>query len=414
MTLQKLSDLVIEVEQGMRESGYCKETIRRYRKIWRRFIAYSSERADEVCDFSTENLGKFIDKCYLGKGKAGQLCKPYRQRILRAVGILTEYQSYGRFAFARHARRKDYSCPIQFQTHIDKYFAQKIEEGISESWQESFTAEMRKFVSFLLDNNVDCFESLDSNVIGRYVTQLDSYSPHMLSSMLGRLRGFFRWMYFHEILSADLSIYFPSVNRCSFPSHIPAIWSQDDIQKMLSVIDRESPVGKRDYAVLLLLARTGLRASDALFLEFSNLNWSENTIELVQKKTNQPLSIPLMEEVGLAIIDYLRNGRPSHANSSCIFVRHTPPFNAFISGHSFHYQIDRYLERSGVAKPVGKTYGTHSFRHSLATEMLKKQTPLPVIAEVLGHTSVQSTAAYLRTDIEQLRECALDLGGVGL
>lgn len=414
MTLQELSSLVLAVERDMLESGYSERTVRGHRKIWRRFISYSTDSAVEVCDLSTETLSKFIDECYLGKGKAGQLCKAYRQRILRAVGILTEYQVCGRPAFARHARHKNYSCPEEFQLYINKYYKHKDAEGISVSWKESFTAEMWKFVTFLLDSNAGSFQSVTSEVISGYVSQLDGYSPHMLSSMLGRLRGFFKWMYLNSFLESNLSIYFPSVNRCCFPSHVPAIWSPEEIQKILSVIDRESPVGKRDYAVLLLLARTGLRASDALFLEFSNLNWIENSIELVQKKTNQPLSLPLMEDVGLAIIDYIKNGRPPQTDSNCIFVRHSPPFNAFLGGHSFHYQIDRYLERAGVAKPAGKTYGTHSFRYSLATELLKKQTPLPVISEVLGHKSVQSTANYLRADIEQLRGCALDLGGMSL
>ena len=220
------------------------------------------------CDLSVDSLLKFVDCCYLGKGRAGQLCKSYRKQIVRAVGILPEHKLKGISAFSQHFDRKNYSCPEPFKAYTEKYYTQKNDEGMSESWKISYTAEMRKFVSFLLDASVPDFSLVTPATISAYIAELKDYSPHMFMCVLGRLRGFFRWMYSNNYLEIDKSAYFPSANRCSFPSHIPAVWKPDEIQKILSVIDRENPIGKRDYAVLLLLSKTGLRASDALFLEY--------------------------------------------------------------------------------------------------------------------------------------------------
>ena len=410
MKLDELIKFTHEVEAAMMASGYSETTVKGHRKIWRKFIVYSQANEQSDCDLSAEGLSKFIDKCYLGKGKADQLCKAYKQRIVRAVGILSEYKAIGKKAFFHHIDRKSYSCPEPFKAHIQDYYTAKCEEGMSESWKVSFTAEMRKFVTFLLDNSICDFETVSATNINQYILELSHYSPSMLSGLLGRLRGFYRWMYENSHTKHNVAALFPTVNRCSFPSHLPAVWKLEEIEKILGVIDRESAVGKRDYAVLLLLSKTGLRAGDALFLEYSNINWDSCTIELVQSKTNTPIALPLHEDVGLAIIDYLQSGRPE-SDSQCIFIRHTPPFQPFTSGHRFHYQINKYLEIAGVSKPIGKSVGAHSFRHTLATQMLKNKTPLPTIAEVLGHKSVHSTANYLRVDIDQLRACALEIGG---
>lgn len=404
MDTQTISIFIEEVEEAMIASGYSKTTVRGHRKIWRRFAEYEKVNP---CDFSYEHLVQFVDDCYLGQGKAGRICRSYRQSIVRAVAILDEYGKYGTAAFSRQVFRKKYDCPEPYEIHIRRYFELKCDIGLSESWKVSFTAEMRKFVTFLESKNIVDFAMVTPETISQYVRSLDGYSSSMLSAMLGRLRGFFKWLFADGVTSRDFSVFFPSVNRCSFPSYVPATWENDEITRMLNVIDRESPVGKRDYAVLLLLSKTGLRASDALFLKHADLNWETNTISIVQKKTNQVLTLPLLEDVGLAIIDYVRNGRPT-SGSQCIFVRHTPPFSEFLGGHRFHYQIRKYLDLAGISKPDGKTCGTHTFRHTFANELLKKQTPLPVISEILGHTSIHSTANYLRTDIEQLRLCAID------
>lgn len=175
---------------------------------------------------------------------------------------------------------------------------------------------------------------------------------------------------------------------------------------MLDTIDRNNPEGKRDYAIILCVTRLGLRASDIRNLRFGNLNWSRKTIMITMVKTKRPIELPLLEDVGWALIDYLKNGRPE-SKSDCVFIRHKAPYTQFGDCNSFHRMLSRRMHKAGLSTK-GQKHGLHSLRNTLARQMLEHGTPLPVISEVLGHVSVQTTGLYLKIDLNGLRNCVLD------
>ena len=158
--------------------------------------------------------------------------------------------------------------------------------------------------------------------------------------------------------------------------------------------------------MILLVARLGLRVSDVIRLEFDNLKWEKNCIQLLQYKTNEPLILPLFEDVGQAIIDYVKNGRPT-SDLKFVFITHKPPFQKFSDNNHLYSMFNKYLYKAGIEVTPEKNHGMHSLRHSLATELLRKEIPLPVISEILGHRSLETTMQYLRIDTEQLRCCTL-------
>lgn len=143
-------------------------------------------------------------------------------------------------------------------------------------------------------------------------------------------------------------------------------------------------------------------------MKYENIKWEKNCIELVQFKTKQPLTLPLFEDVGNAVIDYLRNGRPESPVPN-IFIRHRVPYSAFNENNRLHHMLNTYIYKAGIVVTPEKSHGMHTLRHSLATELLKKEVPLPVISEILGHQRVETTANYLRVDTEQLRNCTLSM-----
>jgi integrase/recombinase XerD len=174
------------------------------------------------------------------------------------------------------------------------------------------------------------------------------------------------------------------------------------------VIDRQSATGKRDYAMILMTARLGLRISDLRQLELGDLDWRAKTITIVQHKTGRPLSLPLLDDVGWAIIDYVRHGRPETACPK-VFVKHRHPFDAFGSASSVACRLSRHAARAGIEFPPDQACGMHSLRGALAVAMIGNGAPMPVISAVLGHASSDTTQAYyLRFDTERLRCCALD------
>ena len=220
------------------------------------------------------------------------------------------------------------------------------------------------------------------------------------------LRVFFRYLYLNEFTKDDLSLFIPKSNVLLKRKHIPSTWTREDIDKILACIDLASPVGKRDYAIILLVARLGIRVSDVIRLEFDNIKWEKNCIQISQYKTNEPLVLPLFEDVGQAIIDYVKNGRPA-SDLKLVFITHKPPFQKFSDNNHLYGMFNKYLYKAGIEVTPEKNHGMHTLRHSLANELLRKEIPLPVISEILGHKSLETTMQYLRADTEQLRCCTL-------
>ena len=141
-------------------------------------------------------------------------------------------------------------------------------------------------------------------------------------------------------------------------------------------------------------------------LHFSNIDWENDRIRLTQVKTGNPLELPLLTDVGEAIIAYLRNGRP-HTESDHVFVRMKPPFTAFHPG-AVGALVHEHLVKAGI-HVEGRKAGSHALRHSLASRLLEHEIPLPVISEILGHVNTQTTMTYLRIDISELKKCALEV-----
>lgn len=176
---------------------------------------------------------------------------------------------------------------------------------------------------------------------------------------------------------------------------------------MLKAVDRGNPKGKRDYAMILLAARLGLRASDICSLTFENLLWSQNLIVLIQEKTKKRIELPLIAEIGNAIIDYLKYGRPI-AELPYVFLHANHGYRK-LQEPTLHSIVCHYMRLAGIANVDAKKHGPHALRHSLAGFLLEKKTPLPVISEVLGHTNTESTKTYIKIDMDSLSQCALEV-----
>jgi len=198
----------------------------------------------------------------------------------------------------------------------------------------------------------------------------------------------------------DLAAAVPVVANWSMPS-IPRAISADQVHRLLTSIDRRTATGRRDYAILLLLARLGLRSSEVAFLELDDIDWNTGTLS-VHGKGGLPNAVPLPLEVGQAIAAYLRDGRPPSV-SRRVFLRAKAPIRGFRGASGVGSIVRHSLQRAGVDAP---TYGAHQFRHGLATEMLRQGASLGEIGDVLGHRHPQTTKIYVKVDLEALRTLA--------
>jgi integrase len=177
---------------------------------------------------------------------------------------------------------------------------------------------------------------------------------------------------------------------------------------MLGMVDRGNPVGQRDYAILLLVAKLGIRVGDVKALKLADLDWHNQEIRFFQEKTGNAVTYPILKDIGWAIIQYLKEGRPKESTSPYLFIRMHAPFEEFGENANLYNMITKYTRLAGIKVPKGRRRGLHSLRHTLAGALLEQGTPLPIISDILGHANPKSTAVYLRTSFENLKVCALD------
>ena len=221
------------------------------------------------------------------------------------------------------------------------------------------------------------------------------------------LRSFLRYARYRGEVSLDLAAAVPVVANWSMPS-IPRAIAPDHVRHLLASIDQHTAIGRRDYAIVLLLARLGLRSSEIVLLELDDIDWKRGQLS-VHGKSGQRSELPLSVEVGKAIAAYLRRGRP-HSTSRRVFLRSKAPIRGFLSQCAIGSIIRHALQRAGIQAP---TAGAHQFRHGLATEMLRQGASLREIGEVLGHRHPQTTMIYTKVDLDALRALALPWPGGG-
>jgi len=215
---------------------------------------------------------------------------------------------------------------------------------------------VRHFLSYLANRGI-ALTAVTGSDLSHYTTTLMSYQPKTVRVILSHVRTFLRFLHRSGVYSQDLSWALPPV-RITPAARLPHTWPIQAVSAILAAVDRGTPVGKRDYAILLLAARLGLRVGDIITLPLTALHWQTKTVAWVQRKTGRTVDLPLLEDVGWAIIDYLRNGRPE-TDASCVFVRHRAPFAPFAGGVNLHGLLMHYVQEAGVTVPAG-AHGMHA------------------------------------------------------
>lgn len=318
---------------------------------------------------------------------------------------LSEFQLHDTIFPKPHRRERHYDIPEGFRTATEAFLAYRRFEGIVERNMGTASLYLERFFSYLTAHAVTRPEQITGTYIHGFLRFITGYSNQSRDHMMRTVRQFMGFCFKNGYHPVDLSAYAPNVHY-EKRARIPSAYSRDDVMKLLAQVDRNNPVGKRDYAILLLIARLGLRSGDVVNLKSNNINWEENRLSLTQHKTGRPLTLPLLEDVGLAIIDYLKFGRPK-CDCRNIFVRHRPPVDAF-SSSGVYTLVSNYIGKAGLLSQ-DKKHGPHALRHSVASRLLEENVPLPIISEILGHANSNTTAAYLSISIEQLRRCALEV-----
>jgi integrase/recombinase XerD len=244
--------------------------------------------------------------------------------------------------------------------------------------------------------------ALGGKQISRYVVrEANKTRGRTIQVTTAALRSFLRFLFLRGWTSADLGCSVPTVRdrrAATLPRYLPA----DQVERLLSSCDCQTPIGRRDHAILLLLARRGLRGPEIVALRLDDLDWRAGEI-VVRGKGHIIDRLPLPQEVGQAIAMYLRRDR--RAETRRLFVPIRNPGAGFKDGQAINEVVHRALRRTGLRMPT-KWVGAHVLRHSLATTMLRRGASLAEIGQVLRHRSTNTTLIYAKVDIDGLRSIA--------
>ena len=252
------------------------------------------------------------------------------------------------------------------------------------------------------------FKRSDGRFEGRYIKEyclsFDLYSQK--KKYLWILRDFCIFLYEEHYLSINYSYLIDKLQ--SSTKKLPVTWNQEEIEKIVNALDDETDIEIRNKAMCLLTIRLGIRFIDVKNLKFENIDWKKNEIKFYQEKTNVYLKLPLSEEVGSAIIKYIKGSRPKSIEKY-IFITHDEKVSKLSDNFNLReYLFDSYI-KAGVDYLSKSKKGIHNFRHALATNMLKNGVPTDIISSILGHVDKNSIKTYVSLDDDLLRECCIDV-----
>jgi len=402
-----LMELIEFASASMEETGYSKGYISTFFNTWNALTRYMDKKKINIY---SPPLGKAFlqDRYSIPSNCTFQKLSQVDKRRKRAILMLDNCLEHEAISAP-----KTYSLckfALRFEKIFQSFINTRVDAGLSLPTINRDVHCLNNLSKYLDSIKMQSLEELDSmHIIGFMKNQSRGGRLPTLHGAASTLRLFLKFAYDHEHMRKELLAFVPQV-KCK-PEGIPSVYTKDEIKKLLNSIDRANPRGKRDYCMILLAAKLGMRASDICRLTFDNLKWQTNSIEFTVKKTGEPAVLPLFNEIGEAIIDYVKYGRPS-SDDKFIFLRLLTP-HVEMKPASLHRIVSHWFRTAGIPSLPGKRSGPHALRASLASAMLDNNTPLPIISEALTHKSSDTTRIYLKVDFQHLRKYALEVPPLG-
>jgi integrase len=391
---------LIEISTAyLKETLYSTSRIYIYNWLWEHGILAYMQSLGET-EYSIEIGNDFILTCNV----AGSIGSRHRDMI-KSVIVLNDILKTGKIQGRRHIP-VNYPLNGEIGVHAQKFIKHLTNLRRNIKTVKDHKKRLSIFIDYLAENGVNNPNEIDEDNVIAFI----STHTHGCSKNIASVKWFLRFMKERHVIEKDFG--YVLKNR-SFKLHererIPSFYSEEEVRKIEHSINKTDGVGKRDYAMVLLASRLGLRISDIAGLCFKNIDWDKNQIKLIQYKTGNPIVLPLLPIVGNAIIDYLRYGRKK-SSSEKVFLSCRAPYMP-ITSKAINLAIMRAFKASGVE--INKRHhGGHALRFSLAQRMLELNTPMPIISEALGHRNRDVTREYIRIDLPLLQKCSLDVPAV--
>jgi site-specific recombinase XerD len=378
--------------QRLHDDGYATQS----GQLQLRMLAHFSQWLERQRITAPAVTSSTLERYVRSRRKAGKLRRGDPAALSRLLRIL------------RCSHAEPPSAPLTATQVVLRQFQYYLrqERSLAEPTITHYTPIVAAFLAECFPTGAPDLQQISANDIAGFVRhQAERITTKHASTVVTALRSFLRYLLHRGAIATNLAACVPTIATWKL-STVPKFLPAAQIQRIVDACDRGTPVGKRNYAILLLLARLGLRAGEVVALTLDDIDWEAGLIT-VRGKGKRVAQMPVPVDVGAALTDYLRHARPACACRR-VFIRAKAPLNGFANSIAICSLVDRALETAGVESACR---GAHLFRHSLATQMLTQGASLPEIGDVLRHRHPDTTAIYAKVDLAALRAIALSWPG---
>jgi integrase/recombinase XerD len=395
--IQKLRDsnsgnLLEEFAEKLFQEGYAVKTSRQYIGAVEHFIYWADIEGIPVLDYTEELAVRFGE--HLNECKCPDYNHTKQQGLICGVRLFLKHIKNGE---EKNVTNQSTAEDIVLLTEF--YLWMRNNRGTSNVTLSRYGCQIKDLLK-RFDNNPEIF---DAKGLRQFVFEKSQhFGWSNIKNCITALRMFLRFLIAEGKCSANLFGAIPTVAHWRLSS-LPRYLQEADVEKIISVCDINSKIGKRNRVILLLLARLGLRAGDIIKLRLGDIDWKASTVQ-VSGKGHRAVHLPLTNEVGLALVDYLRNSRPQ-LDTDVVFVKLRAPLRPFASHSAISVIVARAMRRAGIKCEARGA--AHILRHSMATSMLRHGATLQEISEILRHRSIETTKIYAKVDLTTLQEIVL-------
>lgn len=400
---QNLSEIIDAIINQMKSTGFSKSTCIGYQKVFNRLQKLAKQRKEL---FYSIELGKeFIsDDSHILSSNTKRYHHERTLMYERCIRMIETYLRDGQADFSPVLSSADFPLSSkELLNHFERYVEALRTNGLKPNTIDGYRRFVFYFLEYLENKKYSDLEDIQCGDTATFISVICSerYQPTSLGAHMPGLKFFLEM---NECTKKFL---------CEIPKHLPKkrnilqVYSDDEYKAILEVLDKSEDISLRNKALTIIAMDTGLRAVDICALKISDIDWEHDCIHICQSKTGKTLDLPLTENIGNALIDYLLNERPQ-SNSDHVFLRCTAPYAPLISHAGIRKVLFDVVNDADI-EANGRCYGTRISRHSTASRMLRNGIPLSVISDTLGHSNENSVMIYITTDDAKLAECTLPL-----
>lgn len=386
----------------MAQDNYSDGMLKKYDWLISHFEHYCEKNG--ITEITLSSGADFIKECFGFEMLAPPL--PLQSAIRYPLLSFFEFSQNSTYA-KRHQCPNSVDIPLCFAPLFQEYRIYIDGCGLKRGTRLKRILIFAKYLSFLDGKNLHDTLNATKQDAYDFIDAMKELAPKTVCGYKAQLKSALDWLYDRHYSSFSRKQLLPAI-KCESRNSLTSYYSADEVARILDSVDTSTTNRKLEYSILCLLAYLGIRASDIAALRFENINWNSGTLSFTQFKTGQPLTLPLLDEAKYPLIDYIKNAQPDSPDSEHVFIKRHAPYACYPDGGGIYAIVSRHIKMSGV-EIKGRHFGPHALRHSLATNLLFENVPVSGISDILGHTSVVTTEAYLAIDETHLKELSLEV-----